>query len=62
MENSENTKYIITTHDEIVVQNVNIIIGNASFENVEKFKYLGVALTNTKDIFEEIKLKALLFT
>ena len=30
-----------------VIQNQNIVIGNLSFENVEKFKYLGVAVTNT---------------
>ena len=28
---------------------------NLSFEKVEKFKYLGVTVTNTKDISEEIK-------
>ena len=33
----------------------NIIIENLSFENVEKIKYLGVRVTNTNDIREEIK-------
>ena len=33
----------------------NIVIGNLSFENVEKFRYLGVTVTNTNDIHEEIK-------
>ena len=28
---------------------------NVSFENVEKFKYLGVTVTNSSDISEEIK-------
>ena len=37
------------------VQNQNILIGNLSFENVENFKYLGVTVTNTNDIREEIK-------
>ena len=37
------------------VQNQNIAIGNLSFENVEKFKYLEVTVTNTNDIREEIK-------
>ena len=32
-----------------------IVIENLSFENVEKFKYLGVMLTNTNDIHEEMK-------
>ena len=31
------------------------MIENLSFGNVEKFKYLGVTVTNTKDIREEIK-------
>ena len=37
------------------VQNQNIVIGNLSFENVEKFRYLGVTGTNKNDIHEEIK-------
>ena len=32
-----------------------IIIGNLLFESVEKFNYLGVMVTNTNDIREEIK-------
>ena len=38
-----------------LVQNQNIIIGNLSLENVKEFKYLGVTVTNTNDIREEIK-------
>ena len=38
-----------------VVQTRNIAIENLSFENVEKFKYLGVTVTNTNNIREEIK-------
>ena len=34
-----------------------IVIGNLSFENVEKFRYPGVTVTNTNDIREEIKRK-----
>ena len=37
------------------LEQANIVIGNLSFENVEKFRYLGVTLTNTSDIREEIK-------
>ena len=37
------------------LQNKGIIIRNIPFENVEKFKYLGVTVTNTNDIHEEIK-------
>ena len=53
--NSEKTKYMITTIHQNVIQNQNIVIGNLSFENVEKFRYLGVTVTNTNDIREEIK-------
>ena len=39
---------------EHMVQNQNIVIENLSFEKVEKFKYLGVTVTNT-DSREEIE-------
>ena len=42
-------------HSGGLVQNQNIVIENVSFEKVEKFKYLGVTVTNTNDIREEIK-------
>ena len=53
--NSEKTKYKITSRHQNVIQNHNIVIGNLSFENVEKFRYLGVIVTNKNDIHEEIK-------
>ena len=53
--NSEKTKYMITSRRQNVIQNQNIVIGHLSFENVEKFRYLGVTVTNTNDIREEIK-------
>ena len=46
---------MITSRHENVIQNQNIVIGNLSFENVEKFRYLGVTVTNTNDMREEIK-------
>ena len=52
--NSKKTKYKITSRNQNVLQNQNILIGNLSFENVEKFRYLGVTV-NTNGIREEIK-------
>jgi hypothetical protein len=36
-------------------ENQNIRIANELFENVAKFKYLGMTLTNLNDIHDEIK-------
>ena len=47
---------MITSHQQNIAQNQNIVIENL-LENVEKFKYLGVTLTNTNDIRKEIKCK-----
>ena len=46
---------MITSRYQNVIQNQNIVIGNLLFENVEKFRYLGVTVTNANDIREEIK-------
>ena len=51
--NSENTKYMIISRHENVIQNQNIAIENLSFENVKKFRYLGVTVTNTNGIRED---------
>jgi hypothetical protein len=51
--NAEKTKYMIMSHPNSG-QNQNIRIVNESFENVEKFKYLGTTLTNQNDIRDEI--------
>ena len=53
--NSEKSKYMITSRHQNDVQNQKIVTGNLSFENVEKFNWLGVTVTNTNHIHEEIK-------
>ncbi|KAJ4433802.1 hypothetical protein ANN_16114 [Periplaneta americana] len=53
--NPENTKYMIMSRDQNIVRNGNIKIGDLSFEEVEKFKYLGATVTNINDTREEIK-------
>ncbi|KAJ4448776.1 hypothetical protein ANN_00167 [Periplaneta americana] len=51
----EKTKYMIMSRDQNIVRNGNIKIGDLSFEEVEKFKYLGATVTNINDTREEIK-------
>ncbi|KAJ4427375.1 hypothetical protein ANN_24996 [Periplaneta americana] len=53
--NPEKTKYMIMSRDQNIVRNGNIKIGDLSFEEVEKFKYLGATITNINDTREEIK-------
>ncbi|KAJ4446865.1 hypothetical protein ANN_13565 [Periplaneta americana] len=53
--NPEKTKYMIMFRDQNIVRNGNIKIGDLSFEEVEKFKYLGATVTNINDTREEIK-------
>jgi hypothetical protein len=53
--NAENTKYMIMSHHPNSGWNQNIRIDNELFENVAKFKYLGITLTNQNDIHDEIK-------
>ena len=48
---------MITSRNQNVIQNQNIVIGNLSFENVEKSRYLEVTVTNINDIREEIKCR-----
>ncbi|KAJ4433775.1 hypothetical protein ANN_16087 [Periplaneta americana] len=48
--NPEKTKYMIMSRDQNIVRNGNINIGNLSFEEVEKFEYLGATeITNIND-------------
>ncbi|KAJ4433243.1 hypothetical protein ANN_15502 [Periplaneta americana] len=53
--NPEKTEYMIMSRDQNIVRNGNIKIGNLSFEEVEKFKYIGATVTNINDTREEIK-------
>jgi hypothetical protein len=53
--NAEKTKYMIMSHHLNSGQNQNIRIPKELFENVAKFKYLGMMLTNQNDIHDEIK-------
>ena len=46
---------MITSRQQNLAQHKNIVIENLSLENVEKLRYLGVTVTNTNDISEEIK-------
>jgi hypothetical protein len=53
--NAEQKSYMIMYRHRNSGQNQNIRIANESFENVEKFKYLGTTLTNQNDVRDEIK-------
>ncbi|KAJ4438969.1 hypothetical protein ANN_14923 [Periplaneta americana] len=53
--NPEKTKYMIMSRDQNIVRNGSIKIGDLSFEEVEKFNYLGATVTNINDTREEIK-------
>jgi hypothetical protein len=45
---------MLLSHHQNAGQNHNIKIGDKSFENVAKFKYLGMIVTNQNLIQEEI--------
>ncbi|KAJ4431821.1 hypothetical protein ANN_20426 [Periplaneta americana] len=53
--NPEKTKYMIMSRHQNIARNGNIKIGNLSFEEIEKVKYLGATVTNINDTREEIK-------
>ncbi|KAJ4441837.1 hypothetical protein ANN_11696, partial [Periplaneta americana] len=62
--NPEKTKYMIMSCDENIVRNGNTQIGNLSFEEVEKFKYLGAtsAVKNLKvRIYKTVILPVVLY-
>ena len=52
---SVKAKYMTTSHLQNVEQNQNILIRNLSFENVEKFRCLGVMVRISDDFSEGIK-------
>ncbi|KAJ4431345.1 hypothetical protein ANN_19942 [Periplaneta americana] len=52
--NAEKTKHMIVSRDQNIIRNGNIKIGDLTFEEVEKFKYLGATVTNINDSREEI--------
>jgi hypothetical protein len=53
--NAEKTKYLIMSRHPNSGQNQNVRTANESFENVAKFNYLGMSLTNQNGIHDEIK-------
>ncbi|KAJ4450278.1 hypothetical protein ANN_01698 [Periplaneta americana] len=59
--NPEKTKYMIMSRDQNIVRNGNIKIGNLSFEEVEKFKYLG-ATEHRLRVFENKVLRKIFGT
>jgi hypothetical protein len=53
--NPEKTKYMLMSRSQKVGQKLSIEIGNRSFEDVAKHKYLGTTLTDQNCMHEEIK-------
>jgi hypothetical protein len=53
--NPEKTKYMLMSRSQKIGQKHSINVANRSFEDVEKFKYLGTTLTDQNYMHEEIK-------
>jgi hypothetical protein len=52
---TEETKYMVVSRHQNVVQNHNLLIANRSFKNVAEFRYLGVTVMDPNFFREEIK-------
>jgi hypothetical protein len=52
----EKTKYMVISYHQNIGENHSLLIVTKSFENVEKFKYLGSTVTNQNCIHEEMKV------
>jgi hypothetical protein len=55
--NAEKTKYMFMSHHQTTGQNHYIWVANESFENVAKFKYFRITVTNQIYIHKKIKTK-----
>jgi hypothetical protein len=53
--NPEKTKYMLMSRSQKIGQKHSIKVGNRSFEDVTKFKYLRTTLTDQNCMHEEIK-------
>jgi ribosomal protein S2 len=52
--NAKKTEYMFVTHHQNAQQNHKLLNANKSSENVVKFRYVGMTLTNQNCIHEEI--------
>jgi uncharacterized protein YlxP (DUF503 family) len=53
--NPEKTKYMLVSRIQKTGQKYTIKIANRSFEDVAKFRYLGITLTDQNHMHEETK-------